>query len=296
VKLVVIVCPLAFYLIPFIYSVYCIYSVNNENSTTNYTLLNKRDNTRLMAMKRTAPSSPTHSPPSKIPATTDPCNTVLRICELPEEVLGIISACLDQDELEDLRLTSKQFYNTSEKCFKELCRAMWKSDINFSPLNGSWCAQFSHWDYDFSQLKHSLPKVTWCVEHGADRKLLSLLHVPPPFRKRMLRLLNAPTVLRLEDSPLHYACAMGCIDVIHVILSYPNGLESVNKLIKGECRGVAALWAPLHYAISYGHPEVVKLLLENGAHADLAERGVVKIPFFAQLCGNQEIVNILADV
>jgi hypothetical protein len=108
-------------------------------------------------------------------------------------------------------------------------------------------------------------------------KLSSLLHVPPPHRKRMLRLLNAPTTLRIiihlnslqifihqfkgmEDSPLHYACAIGCVDVVQVILSFPNVLESVNKLIQGECRGVSALWTPLHYAISYGHSEIVKLV------------------------------------
>lgn len=64
----------------------------------------------------------------------------------------------------------------------------------------------------------------------------------------------------MEDSPLHYACAIGCIDVLQVILSYPNGQESVNKLIQGECRGVSALWTPLHYAISFGHAHVVKLV------------------------------------
>jgi hypothetical protein len=125
-------------------------------------------------MKRTAPSSPTYSPPPKIPATSEARAPQLCIWELPEEVLGIITAFLTQDELLDMHLTSKQFFNIAEKCFKDLFRTTWKFDINFTPVNGiklifylriiiikigSWCAQFSKWGSDFSQMKHSLPKV-----------------------------------------------------------------------------------------------------------------------------------------
>lgn len=65
----------------------------------------------------------------------------------------------------------------------------------------------------------------------------------------------------MEDSPLHYACAVGCIEVVEIILSYDVAKECINKHALGvSCQGISAFWAPLHYAISYGHAEIVNIV------------------------------------
>lgn len=89
-------------------------------------------------MKRSAPSPPTSpipSPPAKIPAYNKSITPQIQLWVLPEEVLGIISEYLDKDDLLDLSLTSKQFYNIAEKCYKDLFRSVWKSDPSCIPLN-----------------------------------------------------------------------------------------------------------------------------------------------------------------
>ena len=57
------------------------------------------------------------------------------------------------------------------------------------------------------------------------------------------------------DTPLHIIALDGDVDMLEKILPFVSEID-----VAGDCGNT-----PLHYAINWGHPKIVKILIENGA-------------------------------
>ncbi|GFT61989.1 short transient receptor potential channel 2 [Nephila pilipes] len=88
---------------------------------------------------------------------------------------------------------------------------------------------------------------------------------------------------------IHYCSKEGNADILHEIL---NQIDPT--MLQGACNRIALNgWTPLLYACQTGHPEVVKLLLQNAARVDVFDEGGKAALHLAAEFGHGEVVDIL---
>jgi ankyrin repeat protein len=88
----------------------------------------------------------------------------------------------------------------------------------------------------------------------------------------------------LGDNALHCVIVWGDYEAAKILLAH-----RINVNQKGEDG-----YTPLHVACSFGHKEIVRLLLENGA--DILARTAGDLPFTtARLSGQNEICDLLVS-
>jgi ankyrin repeat protein len=86
----------------------------------------------------------------------------------------------------------------------------------------------------------------------------------------------------LGDNALHCVIVWGDYEAAKILVAH-----GINVNQKGE-----EAYTPLHQACSFGHKEIVRLLLENGA--DIFARTAGELPFTtARLSGHDEICELL---
>ncbi|RLN62209.1 hypothetical protein BBJ29_002354 [Phytophthora kernoviae] len=105
---------------------------------------------------------------------------------------------------------------------------------------------------------------------------------------KLRALLDAGTNLDLKDederTPLHWACAIGRLEVAEFLLEHAKSSVNVQD---------DSGWTPLMSAASAGHGDIVGLLLSKGADANLAnENGQIPLHYHR---GRQEIAELLLD-
>ncbi|KAG1700348.1 hypothetical protein DVH05_012149 [Phytophthora capsici] len=87
-----------------------------------------------------------------------------------------------------------------------------------------------------------------------------------------------------ERTPLHWACALGQLEVAEFLLEHAKAAVNVQD---------DAGWTPLMSAASAGHGEIVRLLLSKGADSNLPnENGQIPLHYHK---GRQEIAELLLD-
>ena len=114
-----------------------------------------------------------------------------------------------------------------------------------------------------------------------------ILAIREPSPKAASVLLDAPkialnTLNAQGESPLMLAALKG-------------QLELVSRLIKKGADVNKTGWTPLHYAASFGHVEVMKLLLENYAYIDAESPNGSTPLMMASMYGNPQSVKLLLD-
>ena len=114
-----------------------------------------------------------------------------------------------------------------------------------------------------------------------------ILAIREPSPKAANALLDAPKIalnnLNAQgESPLMLAALKG-------------QLELVAKLVKKGADVNKTGWTPLHYAASYGHAEVIKLLIENHAYIDAESPNGSTPLMMASMYGNPQSVKLLLD-
>ncbi|KAG8184723.1 hypothetical protein JTE90_019327 [Oedothorax gibbosus] len=88
---------------------------------------------------------------------------------------------------------------------------------------------------------------------------------------------------------IHYCAKEGNADILHEIL---NQIDPT--MLQGACNRIALNgWTPLLYACQTGHPEVVKLLLQNSARVDVFDENGKAALHLAAEFGHGEVVDIL---
>ncbi len=114
-----------------------------------------------------------------------------------------------------------------------------------------------------------------------------ILAIREPSLKAANALLDAPKIELnalnpLGESPLMLAALKG-------------QLELVAKMIKKGADVNKTGWTPLHYAASFGHVDVIKLLLENSAYIDAESPNGSTPLMMASMYGNPQSVKLLLE-
>ncbi|HUV29895.1 MAG TPA: ankyrin repeat domain-containing protein [Acidobacteriota bacterium] len=95
------------------------------------------------------------------------------------------------------------------------------------------------------------------------------------------------------ESPLHDAVTAGNAEMVAYLLE--QGTTTLNDTSATKHNGFVGGWTPLHLAALHGYPEIVNLLLDQGADIE-ARDGVMRTPLILTVeGGHMPVVEVLAE-
>ena len=174
-------------------------------------------------------------------------------------------------------------------------RNYFKKSINLVVIAGFSLSHAGSYEDFFKALKiDDAPTVKQLLARGFDPNTLDpqgqnglLLAIREPSLKVAKTLIEAPKIdLNLlnpaGESPLMLAALKG-------------ELELASQMVKKGADVNKTGWTPLHYAASFGHVPVIKLLLENYAYIDAESPNGTTPLMMAAMYGSPEAVKLFLD-
>ena len=108
------------------------------------------------------------------------------------------------------------------------------------------------------------PRTPFPMIRGPTPLVLAILHEKTQIIEYFIKDKNANLSVDVGGLyPIHYACIMGNIDIINIIIA--KDPTSVNKLNKFN-------YSPVHVAAANNHTKAVLLLLKNGASPNIENK------------------------